>query len=51
MRVDDWKTLLIPKTDSTFVPFDELPIQINFNKNVKPTKLILYSEKGEFPVN
>jgi mRNA-degrading endonuclease RelE of RelBE toxin-antitoxin system len=49
MRVDDWKTLLIPKTDSTFVPFDELPIQINFNKNVKPTKLIFISEKGEFP--
>ena len=49
MGVGDWKTLLIPKTDSTFVPFDESPIQINFNKNVKPTKLIIISEKGEFP--
>jgi hypothetical protein len=49
MGVGDWKTLLIPKTDSTFVPFDESPIQINFNKNVKPSKLIIISEKGEFP--
>jgi hypothetical protein len=49
MGSGDWKTLLIPKTDSTFVPFDESPIQINFNKNGKPSKLIIISEKGEFP--
>jgi hypothetical protein len=49
MGIGDWKTLLIPKTDSTFVPFDESPIQINFNKNGKPSKLIIISEKGKFP--
>ncbi len=49
MGFGDWKTLLIPKTDSTFVTFDELPIQIYFNKNGNPLKLIIKSEKGEVP--
>jgi hypothetical protein len=51
IEYDNYKQLLIPKTDSTFVPFEWASVQFNFNKNKndKPTELLIISEKGEFP--